>query len=115
MNGAMFQERIAAFRVIPYEARHSIQIPAKIQRFIDISEETLAELVDDDPITSSSKVSKKYKGKDLLFDKVRLRVTPEDFEDSETSEEEGEEEEEPFGLDDEPEEQGPRKSKRARS
>jgi hypothetical protein len=115
MNGAMFQERIAAFRVIPYEARHSIQIPAKIQRFIDISEETLAELVDDDPITSSSKVSKKYKGKDLLFDKVRLRVTPEDFEDSETSEEEGEEEEEPFGLDDEPEEQGPRKSKRAQS
>jgi hypothetical protein len=53
--------------------------------------------------------------RDLLFDKVRLQVTPEDFEDSETSEEEGEEEEEPFGLDDEPEEQGPRKSKRVRS
>jgi hypothetical protein len=70
MNGAMFQERIAVFRVIPYEARHSIQIPAKIQRFIDISEETLAKLMDDDPNASSSKVSKKYKGKDLLFDKV---------------------------------------------
>jgi hypothetical protein len=92
-----------------------IQIPAKIQRFIDISEETLAELVDDDPITSSSKVSKKYKGEDLLFDKVRLRVMPEDFEDSETSEEEGEEEEDLFGLDNEPEEQGLRKSKRAQS
>jgi hypothetical protein len=101
--------------VIPYEARHSIQIPAKIQRFIDISEEALAELVDDDPITSSSKVAKKYKGKDLLFDKVRLRVTPEDFEDSETSEEEGEEEKESFGLDEEPEAQGPRKLKRSRS
>jgi hypothetical protein len=33
MNGAMFQERIAVFHVIPYEARHSIQIPAKIQQF----------------------------------------------------------------------------------
>jgi hypothetical protein len=39
------------------------------------------------------------------------RVTPEDFEDSETSEEEGEEEEKLFGLDDEPKEQGPRKFK----
>jgi hypothetical protein len=37
----------------------------------------------------------------------------EDFEDSEMSEEEEEEEEESFGLDDEPEEQGPRKSKQA--
>jgi hypothetical protein len=75
----------------------------------------LAELMDDDPITSSSKVSKKYKGKDLLFDKVRLWVTPEDFEDSGTSEEEGKEEEESFGLDGEAEEQGPRKSKLAQS
>jgi hypothetical protein len=112
MNGAMFQERIAAFRVIPYEARHSIQIPAKIQRFIDISEETLAKLVNDDQNPSKLKKSKEYKGKDLLFDKVRLRVTPEDFEEPETSEEEPDEEEETFGLDSEPEERGPRKSKR---
>jgi hypothetical protein len=65
MNSAMFQERIAVFRVIHYEARHGIQIPANIQQFIDISEETLAKLADDDSNTSRSKVSKKYKGKDL--------------------------------------------------
>jgi hypothetical protein len=50
MNGAMFHDRIAAFRVIPYEVRYSIQLPANIQKFIDISEKTLQELVNqDDP------------------------------------------------------------------
>jgi hypothetical protein len=115
MNGAMFQDRIAAFRVIPYEARHSIQLPANILKFIDISAETLAELENDVPDPSDSKKTKKYKGKDLLFDKVRLRVTPEDFEQSESSESEADEEdEETFGLDEEPEEQGPRRSKRTK-
>jgi hypothetical protein len=115
MNGAMFQDRIAAFRVIPYEARYSIQLPANIQKFIDISAETLQEMVDKDHPDSGSSKAKKYKGKDLLFDKVRLRVTPEDFEEAETSESEAEEEEEMFGLDSEAEDTGPRKSKRGQN
>jgi hypothetical protein len=116
MNGAMFHDRIAAFRVIPYEARYSIQLPANIQKFIDISEKTLQELVNqDDPASDSKKAKKKYKGKDLQFDKVRLRVTPEDFEEPETSESEADEEEEPFGLDAMAEDTGPRFSKRVRN
>jgi hypothetical protein len=108
MNGMMFHDRIAAFRVIPYEARYSIQLLANIQKFIDISEKTLQELVNqDDPASDSSK-AKKYKGKDLHFDKIRLRVTPEDFEEPETSESEAEEEEELFGLDSKAEDMGPR-------
>ena len=112
MNGAMFQDRIAAFRVIPYEAWQAIPIPANIHKFIDVSPETLADLMNNDQSSSNSRVAKKYKGKDLLFDKVRLRVKPEDFEESETSKSELDEEEEPFGLDSESEDEGPRVSKR---
>jgi hypothetical protein len=68
--------------------------------------------VNDDQDPSKLKKSKEYKGEDLLFNKVRLRVTPEDFEEPETSEEEPDEEEETFRLDSEPEERGLRKSKR---
>jgi hypothetical protein len=57
MNGAMFHDRIAAFRVIPYEARYSIQLPANVQKFIDISAKTLQEMVDKDhPDSHLSKV-----------------------------------------------------------
>jgi hypothetical protein len=80
LTGAMFQGRIAAFRVIPYEARREIPLPAKIHDLIDISPETLEDMIND-----TAKVDK-YKGKDLQFEKVALRVTPEDFELSETSE-----------------------------
>jgi hypothetical protein len=82
MNGAMFQDKIAAFRVIPYEARHSIPIPQNIHKLIDISKETLDDLVNDKARKAKSKT---YKGKDLQFSKVRLRVTPEEFEESESS------------------------------
>lgn len=114
MNGAMFQDRIAAFRVIPYEARHAIQIPANIHKFIDISKETLDALVDDSSSSANPKKAKKYRGKDFLFDKVHLRVTKEDFEHPETSESEqgSEDEDELFGLDEEPEVEGARRSRR---
>lgn len=110
----MFQDRIAAFRVIPYEARHTIQIPANIHKFIDISKETLDALVDDSSSSANPKKAKKYRGKDFLFDKVHLRVTKEDFEHPETSESEqgSEDEDELFGLDEEPEVEGARRSRR---
>lgn len=110
MNGAMFQNKIAAFRVIPYEARHSIPIPANIHKLIDISKETLDELVND---ASKKRTSKPYKGKDLQFKKVRLRITPEDFEEDETTDESDHEPEvKGWETDAESEEPGPRRSKR---
>ena len=72
--------------------------------------------MNDDPSPASSgKKTRGYRGKDLWFDKVKLRVTPEDFEQPETSDSElgSDEEEEAFGLDEEPEIQGARRSKRA--
>jgi hypothetical protein len=49
-----------------------------------------------------------------MFDKVHLRVTKEDFEHPETSESEqgSEDEDELFGLDEEPEVEGARRSRR---
>ncbi|KAJ7078804.1 hypothetical protein C8R44DRAFT_654357 [Mycena epipterygia] len=113
MNGAMFQDRIAAFRVIPYEARHSIQIPENIHKLIDISKETLEELVND--VNEDGTRQPVYKGKDLKFDKVRLRVIPEDFEESESEDEpesEGEEVDYTWDTESEDNDGGPRRSKR---
>ncbi|SJL14286.1 uncharacterized protein ARMOST_17742 [Armillaria ostoyae] len=39
---------VAQFRVIPYHARHSIDLPKKIHDLIDVSPQTLKELVDSD-------------------------------------------------------------------
>ncbi|KAJ7146719.1 hypothetical protein C8R44DRAFT_601024 [Mycena epipterygia] len=109
MNGAMFQKKIAAFRVVPYEARHSIPLPKNIHKLIDVSKETLDAMMDEDAPKKKKKV---YKGKDLQFAKVKLRMTPKD-DDSSSSEEESEPEpEERFGLDPESEDEGPRRSKR---
>ncbi|KAJ6556476.1 hypothetical protein B0H19DRAFT_947857 [Mycena capillaripes] len=119
MNGAMYHGKVAAFRVIPYEARYSIRLPENIHKLIDISSETLETMVDDDSAEESqqqrpgAKKSKKRKGKDLLFDKVRLRVSPEDAEDEETSESEAEEVE-LDETDSEEENEGPRRSKRTK-
>lgn len=112
MNGAMCHDRIAAFRVIPYEARHSIQIPTNIHKLIDLSKEALNELIRDLP----NKPSKPYRGPDLQFGKTRLRTIAEDS-DSE-SESEDEETGEVKGLEWEPEPEavpkGPRRSVRVR-
>ena len=112
MNGAMCHDRIAAFRVIPYEARHSIQIPTNIHKLIDLSKEALNKLIHDLP----NKPSKPYRGPDLQFGKMCLRTIAEDS-DSE-SESEDEETGEVKGLEWEPEPEtvpkGPRRSVRVR-
>jgi hypothetical protein len=86
MNGAMFQDKIAAFRVIPYHARESIPLPENIHKIIDISKEALEKLVNEDG-PAPRKKSKPYRGKDLQFKDVRIRVTPEEFEESESEDE----------------------------
>jgi hypothetical protein len=65
MDGSVFQNKIGQFRVVPYEARKSVQLPDDIHELIDLSKETL-ELLADDGATA------KYKGKDFQFDTVRL-------------------------------------------
>ena len=116
MNGAMFGSKVAAFRVIPYEARHSIPIPANIQKFIDVSKETLEKLANDDASENDSLGNiKKYKGKDLQFGKVRIRTDPDELEEPGTSESEEDDEEDLSENDSEPEEQGPRRSRRGKS
>jgi hypothetical protein len=113
MNGAMFHDRITAFRVVPYEARHSIRLPVNIHKLIDVSAETLEEMMDDkesDSTKAKAKKGKGYKGEDLQFKKVRLRIDPDDSEESEEPDAEVEDEEEWMSSD--TEEQGPRRSKR---
>lgn len=85
MNGAMFQDKIAAFRVVPYFARESITLPENIHKIIDISKETLEKLANDEE-TVPRKV-KPYRGKDLQFKDVRLRVNADDSDDSSSEDE----------------------------
>nr|GAT51229.1 predicted protein [Mycena chlorophos] len=44
LNGAMWPGKVAAFRVIPYEARAKIAIPEDVEKRIDMSAEELKEL-----------------------------------------------------------------------
>lgn len=88
MNGAVWQEKVGAFRVVPYFARRKIELPADIHKLIDISEKTLKALED----STVSGERPDYKGKDLLFDKVRLRDPTDsdsDPEDSDNDSDEG--------------------------
>jgi hypothetical protein len=67
LDGSVFQSKIAQFRVIPYEARHSIPLPDSIHDLIDLSKESLDELVNEG-------VALEYKGKDFQFEHVKLGV-----------------------------------------
>lgn len=110
MNGAMFHDRVAAFRVIPYEARHSVVIPQDIHKLIDLSKEALAELVRDMP-----KGTRPYNGPDLQFGSTSLRTIPEDFEESESEDEPDDPADNRPDWEEESEEgpKGPRRSKRS--
>jgi hypothetical protein len=67
LDGSVFQSKIAQFRVIPYEARHSIPLPDSIHDLIDLSKESLDELVKEG-------VALEYKGRDFQFEHVKLGV-----------------------------------------
>ena len=87
MHGAVFKERVGAFRVIPYFARDHIELPQNIHDLIDISEETLKEMeqewsYDDEDVKQKE---------DLYFKGVRLDTASDedDTEDEQESEAEG--------------------------
>lgn len=92
LNGAVFQQKIGAFRLIAYQARHRIELPENLHELIDISAETLKEM--EAKWTLDEEAYKKKE--DLIFRDVHL--------DNESEEEETEDEDsEDEGLDEEAE------------
>src|ERR1700753_725456 len=70
MNGAVWQKKIGRFRVLPFEQRHKLALPKKIEELIDLSREKLDELESDE---SDDEDSVSYDGQDYHFGKVKLR------------------------------------------
>ena len=83
LDGAVFQNTIAAFRVIPYFAREKIELPEDIYDLIDISAETLAEMEDMEPEEPHANWEE---GRDFHFEKTTMDI--EDSDESDTDEDE---------------------------
>ena len=47
-DGSVWEEKVAAFRVLPYKARQAIILPGDVEDWIDIHLEKLKELVSDE-------------------------------------------------------------------
>jgi hypothetical protein len=69
MDGSVWQNKVAAFRLVPYFAREKIELPPNLHSLIDISKATLKKLVSSE---DDGKV-RIYKDQDFSFDKVTLR------------------------------------------
>ena len=75
LNGSVWHEKVAAFRIIPYHARKKITLPNKLLDFIDITEDTLDELRE---ATDASRVIE-----DIWFDRVDIDPDKADASDDE--------------------------------
>ena len=51
LDGSVWHEKVGAFRLIPYFARHEIDLPGGIEEFVDVSQRTLKELEDSGEVT----------------------------------------------------------------
>jgi hypothetical protein len=80
MDGAMFHGKIAQFRVIPFHARKKINLPNNFLDLIGINKAELDELAEEPE-------PEEYKGKDMHFGKIRLRITEEGEPESEDEDE----------------------------
>ncbi|KAF9456242.1 hypothetical protein BDZ94DRAFT_1178137 [Collybia nuda] len=68
MDGSVWQNKVAAFRLVPYYARTSVTLPDNLQELIDISARTLNSLAD----SNNTGEMELYKGRDWNFDGIRL-------------------------------------------
>ena len=78
LDGSVFQQKVGAFRVIPYFARQKIELSADILEIIDISAEGLE-------IIESAEERNEVPDKDFGFDGVNLRTKGVDFSEDELS------------------------------
>lgn len=82
MDGSVLQTKVAAFRVIPYWARHKVALPENLQTLIDVSAETLDKLTEEEETGEADL----YKNRDWNFENVKLRIG--ELEDQENAAEE---------------------------
>jgi Integrase zinc binding domain/RNase H-like domain found in reverse transcriptase len=83
MDGAVFHQKVAAFRVVPYFARKAIPLPGNIHELIDVSKDALQKIED------AEDVEDEIPDKDFIFDGVRLRSNELEFSDDELSDTDG--------------------------
>jgi hypothetical protein len=86
LDGAVLHQKVGAFRVIPYFARRTIDMPKNIHDLIDVSESTLKK------IESAIEVDNEISERDFAFTDVRLRTDDTEFSDDECSTNEDEDE-----------------------
>ena len=83
MDGAVFHQKVAAFRVVPYFARTAIQLPENVHDLIDVSKEAL------ERIKEAEDIENEIPDRDFSFDGVRLRTDETEFSDDDLSEADG--------------------------
>ena len=66
LDGSVFHQRVAGFRVIPYFARTSIELPSNMEELIGISKDTLKEIEETD--LAEEEVFER----DMMFENVKL-------------------------------------------
>ncbi|SJL15905.1 uncharacterized protein ARMOST_19413 [Armillaria ostoyae] len=90
LDGSIVGSTVAQFRVIPYQARHSVELPKKIHDLINVSPQTLKELVDSDE-SVPTEYHYRTLGKKLYgVDRIRLQQSDTSGSDSEDSASEAE-------------------------
>jgi hypothetical protein len=68
LNGALWQQKVGAFRCVPYFARRSIELPENVLEWLEISEEGLQKIL------SSGDVDQEWTGEDdLTFGNMNLK------------------------------------------
>ena len=82
MDGSVFHEKVAAFRVIPYFARKKIELPDNLQELIKISKPTLKRIEEMDE--SKDEIWKR----DFIFEGIKLAEDSDDSEESDSDLEE---------------------------